>query len=79
MDLILIHRFEVAVVRRPEDGVCDVPPDDLGNTLCNPLLDADCREAEEVLLIGFVLHVNVVRNLWLDSAVVGAGALGNRS
>ena len=57
----LIHRLEITVFRHPEYGVCDVPPGDIGNPLRDPLLDADCREAEDVPPIGFVLRVAVVR------------------
>ena len=78
MDLKLIHRLEIAVFCRPEDGVFDVPPDDLGNPLCDPLLDAYYIKAEDVLPIGFVLRVAVVHNLWLNGAFVGSGALGGR-
>ena len=63
MDLVLIHRLEINVVRCLEDWVRYVPPDDLGYSLRDPLLDADFREAEDVLPIGFVLRVAVVVNL----------------
>ena len=33
MELVFIHRFEVSVVRRPQDGVCGVLPNDLGDPL----------------------------------------------
>ena len=79
VDIILFYQLEVAVVRRPEDGVYDVPPNDIGDLLCNTLLDANCREAEDILPIGLVLRVAVVCNLWIDGAFVGAGALGGRS
>ena len=79
MDLELIHRLEIAVVRRLEDGFCDVPPDDIGNTLRDRLLDDNYREEEEILQIGFVLRVVVVTDLWFDGAVVSAGAFGGRS
>ena len=62
-----------------EDGVCDAPPENLGNPLRNPLLDADYHEAEDVLPIRFVLRVAVVSDLWFNGAVVGAGAFGGRS
>ena len=79
LDLELIHRLEIAFVHRSEDGVCDVPPDNLGNPLRDPLLGADCSDAEDVLPIGFVLCVAVVRYLWLDGAFIGAVAFGGRS
>ena len=79
VDLKLIHLLEIAVVCRPEDGVCGVPPKNLGNPFRNPLLDANCREAEDVLPIGFVLRVAGVCNLWFDGADVGSGALDGRS
>ena len=79
MDLDLIYQLEIAVVRHSEDGVCDAPPDNLGNILRNPLLDADYLEAEDVLPIGFVLRIAVVSDLWFDGAVVGAGTFGGRS
>ena len=79
VDMVLIHRLEITVVCCSEDGVRDVPPDYLGDPLRDSLLDSDCREAEDVLLIGFVLRVAVVINLWFDGAVVGAGAFGGRS
>ena len=79
VELLLVHQFEVAVVCRPEDGVCDVLPENLGDPLCDPLLDLDCIEAEDVIPVGFSLPVDVDRNLWLDVAVFGAGALGSRS
>ena len=78
VDMVLIHRLEIAVVRRLEDGVRDVPPNDLGYPLCDPLLDVDCREAEDVLSIGFVLSVAIVIDLWFDGAFVGAGVFGGR-
>ena len=79
VDLELIHQLEIAVVRCSEDRVCDVPPDNIGNPLRNPLIQSDRREAEDVLPIGFVLRVDVVINIWFDGAVVGAGAFGGRS
>ena len=79
MDPVMIHRLEISVVRRPEDWVDYVSPDDLGYSLRYPLLDTYCREAEDVLPIGFVLRVAIVVNLWLDSAVVGADPFGGRS
>ena len=79
MDLVLINLFEIAVVRRSEDWVHDVPPNDLGYSLSNPLLDADCRKAEEVLPIGFFLRISVVIDLWFNDTVVGASAFSGRS
>ena len=61
--MVLIHRLEVAVVYCSEDGVRDVPPKYLGDPFCDSLLDADCREAEDVPTIGLVLRVAVVVNL----------------
>ena len=72
VDFELIHRLEILVVRHLEDGVCDVLPDNIGNPLCKPLLDANFRNAEDVIPISFVLRIAVVRNLWFDSAVVSA-------
>ena len=61
VDLKLIQQLEISVVRRPENGVCDVRPNNLGNPLRNPLrnplLDVNFREAEDVLPIGFVLDL----------------------
>ena len=79
VDLKLIHQLEIAFVCCLEDGVWDVPPDNLGNPLRDPLLGADCSDAEDVLPIGFFLCVAVVRYLWLDGAVIGAVAFGGRS
>ena len=78
LDLVMIHRLEIYVVRCPEGWVRYVPPNDLGYPLCDPLLDSDCCKAEEVLPISFVLRVDVV-NLWFSGAVVGAGVFGGRS
>ena len=75
----LIHQLEIAAVRHLEDGVHDVPPSNLGNLLQNPLLDADCRRVEKVFPIVFVLRVAVVRDLWFEGAVVGAGAFSGCS
>ena len=77
MNTILIHRLEVPVVFCLEDWVRYVSPGYLGDPLCYYLLDADCRQSEDVLSIGLVLGVAVVFNLGFD--VVGAGALGGRS
>ena len=77
MYLIFVHQLETTVVRCLEDGVCGVPTNDLGHPLCNPLLDSKCREAEDVLTIGFVLRVTVVCNLLINGAVVGVGTLGS--
>ena len=51
MDLVLIHQLKISVFRRPEDWIRYVPPDDLGYSLRNPLLDFDGREAEDVMKI----------------------------
>ena len=59
MDLVLVHRFEISVVCRPQDGVCDFLSDDLGDPLCDTFLEANCCEAEDVLSVGFVLVVAV--------------------
>ena len=79
VDLKLIHRLEITVVHRFEDRVCNVPTDDLGDPLRDPLLDADCRKAGDVLSICFVLRVAVVHDLCFDGAVVGAGPFLGRS
>ena len=79
MDLVLIHRLEINVVRGPEDWVRYVPPDDLGYSLRDPLLKANCREAEDVLPISFLLRVAIVVNIWINGAFVGAGVFGGRS
>ena len=78
-DLVLIHRLDINVVRCPEGWVRYDPPGDLGCSLCDPLLDSDCREAEDVLPIGFVLRVADVVNLWFNRAVISAGVFGGRS
>ena len=79
MGLVLIHLLEVAVVCCSEDGFCGVSPDYLGDPLQDTLLDAICREAEDVLLIGFFLRVAVVVDIGFDGAVVGDGAFGGCS
>ena len=79
MDLVLVHRFEISVVSRPQDGVCDVFSDDLGDPLCDTFLDSNCCEAEDVLTFGFVLGVNVVCDLRFYGAVAGADNIGGRS
>ena len=76
MNLVLVNRFEVAVVRRPQDGVGDVFADNIGDSLCDPLLDAGCCKAEKVLYVGFVLGVAVGFDLWFDGAGVGADEIG---
>ena len=62
-----------------EDGVRDVPPDHLGDLLCDSLFDANFREAEDVLPIRFVPCVAVVVDLGVNSAIVGAGSFDGRS
>ena len=79
MDLVLVNIFEVAIVRCPQDGVGDIFSDNLGDPFCNPLLDNDCCEAENVLSVSFVLGVTVVCNLRLDGAIVGADDIGSCS
>ena len=79
MDPVLIHRFEVSVICRPYYGVCDVLYDYLGDPLCDPFLDANFCEEEDILLIVSVLGVTIVCDLWLDGAVVGADKIGGRS
>ena len=41
MNMVLVNRFEVAVVRYPQDGVGYVFSEDLGDSLCYPFLDAN--------------------------------------
>ena len=72
MNLVLVNRFEVAVVCRLQDGAGYVFSDDLGYPLCNPFLDTSFCKAENVLYVGFVLGVTVFCDFWLDSAVIGA-------
>ena len=76
VDLVLIHQLEIAVVCCLDDGVRDVHPDYLGDSLRDPLLDADFQEAEDILPISFVLRVLVVVDLWFDGTIVDAGASG---
>ena len=68
MDLVLVNIFEVAAVRRPQDGVCDVVSVDLGHPLYDPFLDADCCKAEDIISVIFVMGIAVVSNVWLDGA-----------
>ena len=79
VDLVLVNIFEVAAVRRPQDGVCDVVSGDLGHPLYDPFLDADCCEAEDIISVIFVMGIAVVSNVWLDGAVVGADDIGGSS
>ena len=72
MDMVLVKRFEVAAVRRPQDEVGHVFSNNLGDHLCNPFLDVDFCKAEDVLSVGFVLGVAVDCDFWFDGAGVGA-------
>ena len=69
----MIHRLEIAVVRCPEDWFRYVLPDYLGYSLRDPLFDSDCRKAEDVLTICFVLRVAIGVDLWFNGAVFDAG------
>ena len=75
----MIHQLKIAVVRRPEDWICYVPPDDLGCSLHNPLFDSDGHEAEDILTICFVLRVGICVDFWFEGAVFGAGLFGGCS
>ena len=79
MDLVLIHRLEIAVVCCSNDGVRDVSPDYLSDTFRNLLLEADFRKEEDVLPISFVLRVAIVVDIWFDGAIIGADAFGSCS
>ena len=76
--MVLVSRFEVAVVRHPQDGVGYILSDDLGDPLYDPLLGADFCKVEDVLSVGFVLGVAVVIDLRIDGDVVGAYKIGGR-
>ena len=78
MNLVLVDRFEVAAVCRPQDGVGNVFPDDLGDSFCDSLLDADYLEAEDVLSVGFVLRFSVDYDFWFDDDGVGAAKIWGR-
>ena len=79
MDLVLIHRLKIAVVRRPEDWILYVPPEDLGYSLRDILFDPDGHKAEDVLTICFVLRVAVCIALRFNGAVFNAGSFGGCS
>ena len=70
MNLVLVNRFEVAVVLCPQDGVGYVFSGDLGDSLCDPFFDANCCKAGDFLFVGFVLGVAVG---------VGVDDIGGRS
>ena len=74
----MVHRFEITVVRRPQDGVCGVLSGDLGDPLCNTFLYTYFCKAEDVLSVGFVLGVAVVCDLRFDGDFVGADEIGGR-
>ena len=76
MNLVLVNRFEVDVVRRHQDGVGDVFAKNLGDSLCDTFFDANCFEAEEVLSVGFFLGVAVGCDFWFNGADVGADEIG---
>ena len=79
MTLVLVNTFEVSVVLRPQNGVGYVFSKNLGDPLCNPFLDADFCEAEDVMSVGFLLGVAVGCDLRLDGAGIGADEIGGRS
>ena len=74
VDLVLIHQLKIYVVRRPEDWIHYVPPDDLGYFLRDPLFESDGRKTEDVLTICFFLRVAICVGFCLDSAVFDAGS-----
>ena len=76
MNLALVNRFKVAVVRRLQDWVGCVFSNILGYSLCDPFLDADCCKGEDVLSVGFILGVAVGSDSWFDG--VGADEIGSR-
>ena len=40
----------------------------------DPLFDSDCREAEDVLMICFVLRIAICVDIWFDDAVFNASS-----
>ena len=79
MNLVLNNIFEVAVVRRPQDGVGYVFSDDLGDSFCNPFIGTDFCEAEDVISVGFVLGVAVGCDLCFCDAGVSTDSIGRLS
>ena len=79
MDLLLVHRFEIAVVCRPQDGVYDILSDNLGDPFCDPSIDADCFELEDIMSVSFVMGIVAVCDFWIDGAVIGADDIDSRS
>ena len=58
--MLPVNRFEVDVFHHPQDVVGCVFSDYIGDPLYDPLFDADCCEAEDVLSVGLVMDVAVV-------------------
>ena len=79
MDMVLVKIFEVAAMRRPQDEVGHVFSNNLGDYLCNPFLDSDCCEEEDVLSVGLVLCVDVVCDFRAEGSIVSADKIGGRS
>ena len=79
MDLVLIHQLKIATVRRPEDWICDVPPDYLFYSLRDSLFYSDGREAEDILRIRLVLRVTGCVYLQFNSAIFNTGSFGGCS
>ena len=67
MTLVLVNIFEVSVV------------ENIGDPLCNPFLDADFCEEEDVMSVGFLLGVAVGFDFWIDGAGIGADKICGRS
>ena len=78
MNIVLVNRFEVAVARPPQYGVGDVFAGDIGDSLCDPFLDAVFYEAEDVLSFGLFLGVAVGCDFCFDGARVDADDIGGR-
>ena len=72
MNLVLVNIFKVAVVCCQQFGVGDVFANDLGDYLCDPYLEFNCYEAEDVLSVGFVLGVAIGCNFWFNGDGFGA-------
>ena len=68
----MIHQLKIAVVRRPEDWIRDVPSDYLCYSLRDSLFYSNGCEAEDVLEICLVLRVDVFVYFRLDFAVFDA-------
>ena len=73
MDLVLVHRFEIAVIRSLQGGVRDVLSNNLGDPICNTFLDT-----EDVLSVVFVLGLAVC-DFRFAGAVFGADEISGRS